>query len=267
LGICGFAFITAVLLFSLMQCGKTDLISLTESIKASEFVSEIELNFENENNEDIKSGVGIVACIINCVGAMPYEEPSAIEIELLQFVREEELLARDVYLAMYALYKIPVFRNISNSETIHTTAIKALLEKYTLADPASDHQAGVFVNSTIQQLYDDLVAQGSVSSDNAMIVGANIEDWDIADLVDHLENNVTNQDIRYILTQLYRGSRNHLRAFHAHLTFRGINYAPQYISQELYNQIVNSGWEVGNGFCLCQFPSTNLQASDEMSAN
>jgi hypothetical protein len=202
-----------------------------------------------ENTDGIED---IIACIYECVNSMPVEALSDSEIETLNYVREEEFLARDVYIKMYEMYNVPVFNNISNSEFIHSTAMQALLEKYNLPDPGADHQIGVFNNQEIQALFDALVEQGSASPQDAIIVGATIEDVDIADLINHINNDVDNQDIAYALSQLWRGSRNHMRAFNAHLGFHGLTYTPQFITQEMYDQIVGTNWEVGNGFCVCQ---------------
>lgn len=239
---------------TIFSCSKTETVS--GSKEDYSYVSEIEKMILAEN-DNLKAD-GINECIYTCINAMPYDEPSMEEVAVLQFVREEELLAHDVYAALYGLFPLPVFNNISKSETIHTTAIKALLEKYNLPDPAVDHQAGIFVHQDIQALYDALITQGSASLNEALVVGAIIEDWDIADLIHHIEFEVDNVDIDFVLSMLYKGSRNHLRAFHAHLTFRNITYSPQYISQDLYNAITSSGWEAGNGFCLCQYSTAPL---------
>jgi hypothetical protein len=194
----------------------------------------------------------IIECIYECVNSMPVEDLSDAEIETLEYMREEEFLAHDVYVKMYELYNVPIFNNISNSEMIHSTAMKALLEKYNLPDLGANHVIGVFENEVIQSLYDALVEQGSASLQDAIIVGATIEDVDIADLIYHIENDVDNQDLGYALGQLWRGSRNHARAFNMHLTFHGLTYTSQFIPQEMWDQIVSTGWEVGNGFCVCQ---------------
>ncbi len=240
----------AVLAFTLffVQCSKSDGTVAANTANDETFVSSIEKSMTIETETD-----GIVDCIYTCINGMPVEELSEAEIATLNFVREEELLARDIYIAMYEKYHIPVFNNISNSEEIHSTAIKALLEKYNLPDPAAEHVLGVFVNQDVQQLYDALLAQGNLSLHDAIIVGETIEDYDIADLVFHTNQDVDNMDILYTLDQLYRGSRNHMRAFYAHLNFHGLTYTPQYITQEMYDAIVTTGWEVGNGFCLCQY--------------
>ncbi len=198
----------------------------------------------------------VMVCAYNCLNSLPTEEVSAEEAEALNFMREEELLAQDVYEAMYALYPLPIFNNISNSESIHAYAMKVLLDKYNLPDPAADHQPGVFSNARLQEMYNNLVALGTQNINNALIVGATIEDVDIADLEAHLDNSIDNVDIAYAFEMLSKGSRNHLRAFNGHLVFRGIVYTPQHISQERFDAITGSAWEIGQGFCQCQCSNT-----------
>lgn len=244
--------------FALVQCNKTQDVPTTNALKASavSYVSPVEQAMNQEM--EILGMEEIIECIYTCINSLPVEELSESEIATLNFVREEEFLAHDVYVAMYELYNVPVFNNISNSEFIHSTAIQALLEKYDLPDPGAGHEHGVFQDPEIQSLYDVLLEQGSTSFQDALLVGATIEDLDIWDLIQHLENDVDNVDISYALEQLSRGTRNHMRAYSAHLDFQGMTYTPQYISQELYDEIINSGWEVGNGFCVC-----NAYVSDE----
>lgn len=234
---------------AMVQCNKAEDVSAADELTNYNYVSPAEKAMLLE--EGIDGMEDVIECIYTCINGMPVEDLSESEIATLNYVREEEFLAHDVYVAMYALYGVPVFNNISNSELIHSTAIQALLEKYELPDPGAGHEAGVFQNPDIQALYDALIEQGSASFQDALVVGATIEDLDIWDLMEHLENDVDNADITYALEQLYRGSRNHMRAFSAHLTFQGLTYTPQYITQEEYEDIINSPWEVGNGFCIC----------------
>ena len=51
------------------------------------------------------------------------------EIEGILFMREEEKLARDVYLYLYELHSLRTFLNISRSEQAHMDAIKYLIDK------------------------------------------------------------------------------------------------------------------------------------------
>lgn len=184
-----------------------------------------------------------------CINAMPKESLTQAEIDALTTMREEELLAHDVYVQLYSLYKMPVFNNISQSETQHTLAVKALLVKYSLNDPAQDHVAGVFVNTNFQALYNTLIDQGAASLNVGLTVGATIEDLDIKDLHNHIATDIENQDILFVFGNLEKGSRNHLRSFYTLLKKRGVTYAPQFINMEYFNQIVTTQRETGSGPC------------------
>lgn len=183
-----------------------------------------------------------------CLDSIPPSAISPEEEAALIFLREEEYLAHDVYLALSAMYTKPIFRNIAKSELRHTGAVKALLVRYNITDPAAGHVTGTFTNPVLQALYNTLVAQGSASLLNGLIVGATIEDLDIHDL--HEDLLVTdNPDIIVVMNNLMRGSRNHLRSFYANILFMGGSYTPQYISQEEFNAIVTTPHETGPGGC------------------
>lgn len=173
----------------------------------------------------------------------PPDELSAEERDGLVFMREEEKLARDVYIYLFAEWGQQVFDNISQSEQTHTDAVLALLEKYEVTDPVGDNAEGVFVNGDLQTLYDDLTVQGSQSLVNALVVGALIEEIDIIDiqkLVDEVEGN---QDIVIVYENLMKGSRNHLRAFVKNLANQGVDYQPSELSQEVFDSIINGDLE------------------------
>ncbi len=169
------------------------------------------------------------------------------EIDGLLWMREEEKLAHDVYVTLYAQWNLPVFQNISQSEQTHTDAVKTLLDRYGLDDPTVGNTVGVFTNATLQGLYDQLVAQGSGSLADALIVGATIEDLDIVDLQTQIA--LTDQsDIQLVYENLMKGSRNHLRSFTKQLeTQAGQSYLPQYLDQSTYDAIVNGEIERGQG--------------------
>ncbi len=63
---------------------------------------------------------------------------TAAEEEGLLFMREEEKLARDVYLVLFDKWGLRVFENIAESEQRHMDAVLYLLGKYGLDDPARD---------------------------------------------------------------------------------------------------------------------------------
>jgi hypothetical protein len=169
---------------------------------------------------------------------------SADESAALLYMREEEKLAHDVYVTLYAQYGLPVFQNISQSEQTHTDAVKTLIERYALSDPAAS-QVGVFTNPDLQALYNDLTARGSQSLAEALKVGGAIEEIDILDLQKRLAQ-TDNADIQQVFNNLLAGSSNHLRAFSSTFTTQtGETYQPQYLSAEAYQSILNSS--TGNG--------------------
>ena len=159
-------------------------------------------------------------------------------------MREEEKLARDVYITLYNKWGVTIFTNISNSEQTHMDAILMLLNKYSLIDPVGSNGVGVFANTTLQTLYNQLVAKGSASVLDAYKVGATIEDLDIFDLSNALIN-IDNQDIRLVYDNLNKGSRNHMRSFYKNIINAGGSYTPQYITQAQFDAIISSAMETG----------------------
>ncbi len=144
-------------------------------------------------------------------------ELSAAEIDGLLYMREEEELARDLYLDIYAAKddRLTVFKKISdNSETQHAEAMKVLLDTYGLADPSTG-QHNTYTNANLQDLYDLLINIGLGSDDLAALrVGALVEETDILDIELDLESvSAEHQDIIATYDYLLCGSRNHLRAF------------------------------------------------------
>ena len=198
----------------------------------------------------LSMGVGLAACGSEgagqgAAGLVPAANPSEgpltkAEADTLVFMREEEKLARDVYLALGPLDSM--FANIAASEQKHMDALKLLLDRYAVADPALAQ--GVFANPELQKLYDQLVADGRRSQLDAYRVGALIEELDIADL-ERLTALLTHSDVAGTYAQLTRGSRNHLRAFDGRITSAGARYTPVHLDQAAYDAIVTSARETG----------------------
>lgn len=129
----------------------------------------------------------------------------------LLFMIEEEKLAHDVYVTLGSLWGVNIFSNIAESETTHQALLVPLLEARGLADPRSS-EVGVFVDSDLQALYDDLVARGTLSLTEALQVGILIEEKDIADLAAAIAAE-DEADVIAAYEGLLSGSQNHLAAF------------------------------------------------------
>jgi len=181
------------------------------------------------------------------VQSLPSGDLTEEEIQGLLYMREEEKLARDVYLTLYDKWKFPTFANIARSEQQHTDMVKALLDRYELQDPAEGKDIGEFSNPDIQALYDQLVAQGSTSLADALKVGAAIEEIDILDLQERIAQ-TDNEDIKTVYENLMAGSENHLRAFVSALERQtGEKYQPQYLDPATYEKIMKSAPSRGRG--------------------
>jgi hypothetical protein len=179
--------------------------------------------------------------VINQISA---GELSDSEAEGILYMREEEKLARDVYLKLHEIWGLTIFENIANSEQTHMEAIKTLIDRYNLDDPAEGKDVGEFTNQVLQELYNQLVEGGSQSLENALKVGAAVEEIDIIDLQQYIAQTDKN-DIKLVYENLMKGSRNHLRAFVSVIERHGWTYQPQYLSQEAFDEIINTPTERG----------------------
>ena len=153
----------------------------------------------------------------------------------LEYMREEEKLARDVYIALGARYPaMKIFGNIDDAEQRHTCAVCDMLKKYGVEDPNTNDNVGVFTGSDFGPYftgkYLNLVSRGSTNSIDALYVGAYIEEMDMIDInycpeeIIQQDNGISsesdcgkiysdNPDIQRLYTSLLEGSENHLRAF------------------------------------------------------
>ncbi|MCC1497320.1 DUF2202 domain-containing protein [Alcanivorax sp. 1008] len=163
------------------------------------------------------------------------------EIANLQFMREEEKLARDVYLIMdqYWGQQTSVFANIAVSEESHTSTINYLLEKYDIEDPVISNEIGVFTNPELQELYHTLVEQGSISLVDGLYVGALIEEVDMEDIVAAID--ATDERAMILAySNLLDGSKSHLRGFVDVIEAQGLVYEAQVLDEDEVQLILES---------------------------
>ncbi len=199
-------------------------------------------NSDSNSNQD-QNGNGNNPQQEDCDGTpsfVPAEALTQTEIDSLSFMREEEKLARDVYLTLYDQWGLPIFQNIASSEQKHTDAVKGLLDFYGATDPVTDDTIGVFTNDDLQVLYDQLVAKGSTSLVDGLEVGTAIEEIDILDLQEYLAE-TDDPNIIMVYNNLLNGSYNHLRAFVSQ--FEGQSresFEPSYMGIDGYNNALLS---------------------------
>ena len=185
---------------------------------------------------------------------LPKADLDEEEVADLVFMREEEKLARDVYLSLHEEWGLKIHRQIAKAERTHMRALLYHLRKYDLDDPVQGNGIGVFSNPALQELHDLLIQQGTLSLGDSLLVGAAIEELDIYDLEQALDR-TDNLDLQTVYQNLLKGSRNHLRAFHKVLTRHGLVFTPEYLTQDEYDEIVGSAKERGvvdaDGEALC----------------
>jgi hypothetical protein len=176
---------------------------------------------------------------------------SPAEADQLIFMREEEKLARDVYLDLAEFWGgradgadiASVMGQIASSEQRHMDRLKALLDAYGLNDPVDPVETrGRFLNPDLARLYLDLTEGGRAGRVDAWTVGALIEDKDILDLQVALAG-VTQDAVRAAYDSLACGSRNHLRSFSRQLAAAGAAYTARFLPQATVDAIIASGNE------------------------
>lgn len=143
--------------------------------------------------------------------------PSAVQLTEAEenhilYMREEEKLARDVYLTLYEYCGAEIFANISESEQRHMDAIENLITRYELIDTVVNDAVGEFANPYFADLYDKLTEDHEISLEEALKVGVTIEELDIDDLQEALKETEM-LAIERVFQNLLNGSYNHLDAF------------------------------------------------------
>ncbi len=167
--------------------------------------------------EDTRYGSGTLALtrITEIDGLFCREDLEAGEVAAasLAFMREEEKMARDVYLLFSDAFGTNVFARVADSEQRHMDAVWTLMSSYNLPDSATT-ELGVFNNPDLQALYEQLVAMGS-DENQAYLAAALIEETDLLDLEEAMEalDPEKHADIITTYENLHCGSRNHLRSF------------------------------------------------------
>ena len=180
----------------------------------------------------------------------------------LIFMREEEKLARDVYIKLSLSYpNSNVFGKIAVSETHHTCKVCDTLKRFKLDDPVINDNVGVFSSKEFglyfTEKYHKLTNSGEASELDALYVGALIEEFDMKDIrtcpqvmIKKIESIKSSSDcgliysnnrvINSLYENLIDGSENHLRAFVRKIeNYIGEGaYQAQVIPQEEVDQIL-----------------------------
>ncbi len=180
----------------------------------------------------------------------------------LMFMREEEKLARDVYLKLGEMYpNSRIFGKIDDSEQRHTIAVKEMIEQYGLEDPNTNDNVGAFTGKDygeyFTEKYNLLVKRASISELEALYVGAFFEELDMQDInqcpkviveADNDINDVSecgkvytdNKDVENLYDSLLDGSDSDLAGYVKNIekhTGKG-SYQAQVLPQEQVDEML-----------------------------
>lgn len=155
----------------------------------------------------------------------------------LLFIWEEEKAARDLYNGLYEKNNMTIFLDLVRSESSHMDQARAVMEKHGLAVPPDE--PGRFQNQTLQEIHDQLLAEGLQSDQDALTVAAVFEEISIVDLEKELSASQA-EDVRTVYEGLLAGSRKHLRSYVSDLKDQGIEYQPRYLEGGEFQKIVKS---------------------------
>ena len=162
---------------------------------------------------------------------------TAREKDSLIFIWEEEKAARDLYNGLYEKNNMTIFLDLVRSESSHMDQARTVMEKHGLTLPLDE--PGVFQNQTLQEIHDQLLAEGLQSDQDALTVAAIFEEISIVDLEKELLASQA-EDVRTVYDGLLAGSRKHLRSYVSDLEGQGIEYQPRYLEAEQFQEIVKS---------------------------
>jgi hypothetical protein len=152
-----------------------------------------------------------VLSLFGIISNSGFGQDTVKKFDQMEYLLEEEKLARDLYTHFYELYGIRVFGNIKLSEQKHMELVQSLLEKEG-SDFTTLNEKGKSHSQELQELYDKLIKKGTKSQLEALKVGKLIEETDIKDLKEAKEQ--TNSEYKKIIySNLIRASENHLNAF------------------------------------------------------
>lgn len=166
----------------------------------------------NGGGQGARVGQGPGAGECQVCTAYPMGELTDAQKDTLAYMVQEEKLAYDLYTQFAEQYDAAKFERIARSESRHMTAVRTLLERYGLEDPTADAAVAEFADAELAGMYEDLLAQGTESYDEALAVGRAVETNDIEELQAALEG-LEAEDVAHVYTMLRRASEHHLTAF------------------------------------------------------
>lgn len=161
----------------------------------------------------------------------------------IQYMYNEERLAKDIYLDIYKTQPLKQLYNIATkAETKHIEAVNQLAAKYGL--DTGSYPNGKYPEQELQSLYNKLYSKGIRSKKDALEVGCMVEVVDIDDLNKYMgQAQASNaQDVLSTFNYLRKGSYNHYWAFDKGLKEIGVT---------------NGCCSLGQAYCHPEYPQNS----------
>ncbi|NDV67697.1 DUF2202 domain-containing protein [Dysgonomonas sp. 25] len=253
-----FAFLCLTFSFMLFSCSSENDFDDNTGTGNSELVSLLKVSDE-----------GISSFMVdNLCPVLDATSPlAADEIEFLYALREDEKMSRDLNLAFSSLYPTAIqFSRIGTAEATHIATIERLLDYYEIEYPALSPD-GVFADKYRQSQYNELLITSN-TLENAHTAIARLEEENIVDYDNVLEN-ISNPNIKIIISNLLKSSTNHLRAVVRQITLLGSSYTPSLLDGTTYQVIISSNPGQGNKYQQKgkQGQNTNSEKGNQQKGN
>jgi hypothetical protein len=200
----------------------------------------------DKSDSSLKHNVAYGEGIMTLTGGNDTVEPpeaamrlTSREKEGMIFIWEEEKVARDLYSSLFRQNNLTIFKNLTESEQRHMDEAKAIILRYGLVVPENETPER-FDNESLQRIYNELLAEGRSSDQDAIKAAAVFEEISIIDLKRELSS-VQAEDIGVVYQGLLAGSRKHLRSYVSELHKMGIEYAPRHLDLGEFEKSVKAG--------------------------
>lgn len=196
----------------------------------------------------------------------PTDSLSLEEIDLLYEIYLDKKRERDLFAAATEAYPEITFGNkFKDAAFSHMNGAEKILNFYGIEIADSTVEAGIFADSAHQADY-NAIAGMFTSVNETYKALCYVEEKNIYNFSNDTTI-TTNYNILVILKNLIRASQNHLRGLSYLLGELDDSYSPSIISEELYDEIINSPYQKGNRYKNIEGGNTNVEKGGKSGNN
>lgn len=242
-------FITASLFLSsilgITSCSNDEMPSPEQNNLASIEILDID-GLTTRAASDFSQGVSSInqenlQCVLEATDPL-----TADEITFLYAIREDEKLEHDLYNLAFTKYPdLTQLNRFVSAATSHLEASERILTYYEVSFPSLSEE-GVFADETRQAIYNEkaqvMTSISEVYQTLSLLEEENIQAYEA--VLDDIEN----VNIKMLVENLLRASKNHLRALNKMIIAIGETYTPTIISVEDYEEIINTSFQRGKQY-------------------